>query len=260
MSRERRPTIAAREDAWELAREFAPRLREGQFYSHDFALALFGAPTPTGWTPTVHVSAHRPQQAPRVRGVLGHRLRARHPAWTDVRGLPVESPARAWAQAAFRWAPDDLIASGDFLVARRRPLATIAEIQAEAIRARGQEWARLVEEIRVGSESPRETRLRLVLVRAGLPEPELNVELRDSTGSFVARSDLLYRAFRVAVEYDGRQHATDIHQFARDADRWDAIRALGWEHVRILDHHLFPDPSRAVEKVAAALRRGGWAP
>ncbi len=78
--------------------------------------------------------------------------------------------------------------------------------------------------------------------------------------SLIARIDQLYPEFGVAAEYDGRQHADDPAQFARDADRWDAIRAAGWDHVRILRHHLEPDPSSAVAKVRAALVRGGWRP
>ncbi len=45
------------------------------------------------------------------------------------------------------------------------------------------------------AESPMETRSRLVLVRRGLPRPELQFEVYDSDGRFVARLDMAYRGY-----------------------------------------------------------------
>ena len=241
-----------------LAERYAPRLRPGQFYSHDTALALLGAPTPRGWTPSLHVSVYRPSARLEARGVIGHRLQARPPDVRVVHGLPVESPARAWVQVSRSWSADDLIAAADSLVLPTRKLATPDEIRSEAAAMRGHALDGVIADVRVGAESFRETRLRLACRRAGLPEPQLNVDLFDDRGTFIARIDQLYEEFGVAAEYDGRHHAADARQFARDADRWEAIRAAGWDHVRILRHHLEPDPRPAVAKIRAALVRGGW--
>jgi hypothetical protein len=43
-------------------------------------------------------------------------------------------------------------------------------------------------------------------VLAGLPEPEVNLIIRDELGAPIRRYDLLYRGSRTAVEYDGRHH------------------------------------------------------
>jgi hypothetical protein len=241
-----------------LAERYAPRLLPGQFFSHETALALRDAPTPRGWEPVLHVSAYRPRTGPVAKGVIGHRLQTRLPAWALVAGLPVELPARAWVQASTSWKGDDLIAAADHLVLGRRRLATIDELRAEAAALRGRVLDAVLDDVRDGAESFRETGLRIACGRGGLPEPMLNAEIRTSAGEFLARIDQLYPSFGVAVEYDGRQHALDPVQFARDADRWDAIRAAGWDHVRILRHHLEPDSAVAVAKVAAALERGGW--
>lgn len=101
--------------------------------------------------------------------------------------------------------------------------------------------------------------MRLILVRAGLPEPELNPELRDEDGNFVARLDLAYPEYRVAVEYDGRQHA-ELAQFRRDADRWPAVAAQGWLLIRVVDHHLLDPVRGVVHPVSRALRSRGWCP
>jgi hypothetical protein len=243
--------------AWR-ARQYAPRLRDGQFFSHDTALALWGTPLPRRGSRLLHVSAYRPAYPPRTPGVRGHRPQTREPAATAGGGFPVETPARAWVQVSRHWAADDLVAAADFLIGRTGPRLRLDDLAREAQRMRGTALDRVLADVRYGSESPEETRLRLALIRGGLPEPELNGELRDTEGRFIARLDLRYLRFRVGIEYDGRQHASDVRQFRRDADRWDAIRDEGWLLVRILDHHLHPDASVAVRKARAALESRGW--
>lgn len=254
-------TAATRVPERELLRRdcerYVPRLRSGQFFSHETALVLRGAPAPHGWERSIHVSAYRPASAPRTRGVVGHRLQLRTPMHRPYRGLPVEDLSRAWVQASLLWAEDDLVAAADHLIAPWRGLATIDSLRAEARRMRGRALDDVLGLVRLGSESPRETKLRLVLQRAGLPEPELNLSIRTAAGEFVARIDIAYPAWRVAVEYDGRGHADNTEQFARDADRWDDIRDQGWYLVRILSHHLEGDGVAAVQKVRSALRRAG---
>jgi hypothetical protein len=240
----------------------APRLRQCQFFSHETALALVGAPLPR-WPhrPGIHVSAHRPAREPRTRGVIGHRLQTRESAAISIDGLCVEHPVRAWRQAGRLWAVDDLVAAADFLVARRRPFATIDDLRDE-VRVmgdvEGRRLGRALRDAREGAESPEETRLRLVIIRNGLPEPELNWDLRDAGGRLIARLDLAYPSLRVGVEYDGRVHADDLRQFEADADRWNAIARAGWMHVRILRHHMRGRPPRAVEMVRVALESAGW--
>jgi len=246
------------------ARQFAQRMRPWQFFSHSTALALYGAPLPADRaSQRLHVAAHRPDREPRVAGVVGHRL---GPGVTDVRvveGLRVEGPARAWRHVASWWNHEELVAAGDFLVGVRGGLLTLDDLAAEVARAVGRGQAALeaaLSDVRVGAESPQETRLRLVVRAAGLPEPALNIVIRAPDGRFVARLDLAYAPWRVAVEYDGRQHAEDRAQFERDADRWDDIRQQGWVLVRILRHHLHGDGRIAVRMVAGALRAAGWTP
>jgi hypothetical protein len=245
--------------------EYAPRLAPWQFFSHETALALVGAPMPEWpYQPRVHVSAHRPAREPRTVGVVGHRLQARESAVINIgRGLRVEHPVRAWRQAGGTWRLDDLIAAGDFLVSGDSPLITVGELRAEIDRmgdVRRRLLKRSIGQVRVGPRSARETHLRLLLGRAGLPEPDLNWNLLTRQGELIAELDLAYIRWRVAVEYDGRVHAEDSVQFAKDADRWDRIRAAGWQHVRILNHHMADAGRSAVTKVQDALLSAGWRP
>jgi very-short-patch-repair endonuclease len=60
------------------------------------------------------------------------------------------------------------------------------------------------------AESPMESRLRMLLVLNGLPRPEVQVTIRDSTGSIVGRPDLYYRDQRLGLEYDGESHRASL--------------------------------------------------
>lgn len=244
-------------------RQYAIRMRSWQFFSHETALFLCGVPVPRHPHPLrIHVAAYRPQREPRAVGVIGHRLQIRQPAFLDVSGMRVEHPVRAWRQAGALWGADDLVAAADHIVGRTT-LATWEDLASEVAAMGGPATARLrsaLPHVRVGAESPEESRLRLVLGRAGLPEPDVNWALYDDRERHIARFDLAFRAYRVAAEYDGRHHELDGLQFARDVDREANVKHLGWELVRVLRHHLAGDGRAAVALVRDALLRAGWRP
>ena len=82
------------------------------------------------------------------------------------------------------------------------------------------------------AESPPEPRLRLRLIRAGLPWPEVQFRILDEYGFVVARVDLAYPAARLAVEYDGAHHYTR-NRGERDRRRDAELADLGWETLRV---------------------------
>jgi hypothetical protein len=79
--------------------------------------------------------------------------------------------------------------------------------------------------------SPMETRLRLLLVRAGLPTPEVRYELLDEHGFVEARFDLAYPESRLAIEYDGREHPRREYSFD-DSWRDGSTADAGWHTMR----------------------------
>jgi hypothetical protein len=113
-------------------------------------------------------------------------------------------------------------------------------------------------DIRQGAESRPETILRLVMVRAGLPEPELNVDIFSASGLFLGRGDTLFRDFRVIVEYDGEQHRIDSIQYNKDMLRIEGFIRERWTPIRVRKGQLFGDPMAAVARVEGALRDAGW--
>jgi hypothetical protein len=56
------------------------------------------------------------------------------------------------------------------------------------------------------AKSAMETRLRVLLILAGLPRPDVQVSIYDDEGRFLGRPDLLYSKQRLAIEYDGGNH------------------------------------------------------
>lgn len=83
-----------------------------------------------------------------------------------------------------------------------------------------------------GAESPQETRVRLLLIRSGLPKPETQIEFIDEYGVTRIRVDMGWRQWKVAVEYDGIQHWSDRRQRSWDIDRIAILEAAGWVVVR----------------------------
>ena len=64
-----------------------------------------------------------------------------------------------------------------------------------------------------------ETRLRMLLVLAGLPRPEAQVSLHDHQGRFLGRPDLYYRAQSLGIEYDGQTHRNSLAEDNRRQNR-----------------------------------------
>jgi hypothetical protein len=87
---------------------------------------------------------------------------------------------------------------------------------------------RVVELVRVGSESPMESLLRLAILAHGLAEPIVNGPAYDLDSGWLARVDLSYPDYRVAIEYQGDQHRTDVHQWRSDITRTRALQTAGW--------------------------------
>ena len=174
--------------------------------------------------------------------------------------MPVLAPSETWCQLASLISVDSLIAAGDRLLGWPMPLADEAEVDA-AIRAHGSgRGARKIAlarpEMRPRSASPRETRVRLLVVRAGYPEPEMNGRIELPNGD-ETHGDLVFRAYRLVLEYDGEQHRTDRRQFRRDVDRLNALARAGWHVIRV---HGGTPSDAILELLDHASRRSGWRP
>ncbi|MFZ7087547.1 DUF559 domain-containing protein [Curtobacterium sp. RRHDQ10] len=98
-----------------------------------------------------------------------------------------------------------------------------------------------------------ETITRLAVVDRGLPEPELNVAVFDDTGTFLGRPDMVYRAARVAIEYDGDHHRTDRGTWQHDASRSNGFVVNGWTVLHVTARDVAA-PDDFLRRLAQALR------
>ena len=188
---------------------------------------------------------------------IRHEVRVRR---TDTLPVCVQSvllPIPALVAARHELGLVGLVVAGDWLIRDGR--ATLPEVR-EALAATQGRDCRVARQgralVRSGSESPQESRLRLLIVRAGLPEPETNVDLGDDW-FFIGRVDLYLRAWNVAVEYEGDQHRIDPQIFARDLNRQEAPAASGVLVLRVAKGHL-RRPREVARRVLAALVSRGY--
>jgi hypothetical protein len=255
-----------------LARQYALRMTEHEFFSHLSAAIIWGLPLPPAIenTSALDVSVFAPLRASRGRGVHGHQARKgsttvrRHPKT----GLRVSSPVSTWAAVApMLEHPYDVVAMADAIVrvprapgafARplSRPLGTIAELDA-CVRAGRRVGVSTLRDalpfVRLGASSRPETWTRLTLMDAGLPEPTLDHDVFDEYGMFLACVDMAYPELRIAIEYEGDHHRSDAQQWAKDVDRYDALTAHGWRVIRVTKRLLFDHPQELVRRVRTAI-------
>lgn len=153
---------------------------------------------------------------------------------------------------------------GDALVRRQQPLATLHQLERAVARFQhGRGRRRLLQAlplVRPRTDSPPETELRLDIVAAGLPEPGVNIAIRDNQGRLIAIGDLVFAQYQVIVEYDGEQHRTDDRQYARDVQRLDDLAGAHYRVIRVHKQHRGARRQEVLETIRAALIERGWVP
>lgn len=132
------------------------------------------------------------------------------------------------------------------------PVHSVAAIAERYPGARGiRTLRRALDLVDAGSESPQETRLRLLLVRAGLSRPETQIPVGNR------RIDMGWRTRMVGVEYDGEQHFTNAVDYENDIDRLEFLAERGWTIVRVSSRQLRYERPATVARVRRALERAG---
>lgn len=245
-------------------RWYAERMRACEVFSHRTAALLHGLPVPPAPDGRLDVGASVPHGIPRTAGIRGHRLRPSDVRLVSIRGLRAVSAVDAWCQLTPELSVRQLVVLGDALMQRRHPIASMDELRTAVHRYAGRRGSRALaaafDQVRPRTDSPAETELRLDMVAAGLPEPEVNVPILDDSGRLIAIGDLAYPGYRVLVEYDGDHHRRDPTQYARDVDRLDDVARAGWRIIRFNRSHRGRRRQERLARVREALSRAGWNP
>lgn len=226
---------------------------EDSYVSHQTAALLWGGVVPDD--PDMHVTSAGARC--KSTGIVGHRAK-RGQAVTVRRGVRLTTPIQTFLDLAQVLDLVDLVVLGDSLVKKRRcQLKDLVEVVKEATGPGAALARRAAGLVREGVDSPMESRLRMLIVLAGLLEPKVDYRIYDSDGSLLYRFDLAYLGHGLVVEYDGRQHADDPQQWEADVRRDEQLDHWGIRRVVVLSKDIYNTPANTLSRIISAMRDKG---
>jgi hypothetical protein len=164
-------------------------------------------------------------------------------AWSDgfdtdevevIGGMGVTTPARTALDLACRYPLGEAVAAIDALA--RATHLKMADVELLAARYRGRRGIRkarkVLDLVDPGAESPRETWLRLLVIRHGFPRPRTQIPVYDEFGALVAVLDMGWEDIKLALDYEGAHHRNPV-RFHKDIRRHDTVTELGWMDIRV---------------------------
>lgn len=221
--------------------------------SHHTAALLWGGIVPH--SSDVHVTVPAGHTRRRTAGLQVH---ASDRSTSVRRGVKVTAAADTFVDMARYLSLVDLVVLGDSLVKAGSVTPKLLCYVASAAQGRGVRLARRAAGlVRAGVDSPMETRTRLLMVLAGLPQPVVNHVLRHDDGEIRRRLDLAYPQARLAIEYDGRQHAESAKQWQGDVRRREELDGDGWRLVVLLAPDIYRTPEHTIGRIRAAMHQCG---
>lgn len=152
-----------------------------------------------------------------------------------IEGMRVTTPARTALDLACRYPLGKAVAAIDALARATRLKMADVELLAERYPGRrGIRRARVaLPLVDAGAESPRESWLRLLLIRAGFPEPQTQIPIYDQYGQLAAVADMGWEDIKVGVDYEGEHHRTTRGAFNKGIRRHETVTGLGWIDIRV---------------------------
>lgn len=167
--------------------------------------------------------------------------------------IRLTTPARTAVDLACKFPEDTAVAAIDALA--RAAHLKVADIEQAADRHTGRKGIRqaraTIALVDPGAESPQETWLRLLVIRAGYPRPQTQYPVYNEYGALIGDVDLAWPELKIALEYEGRHH-TDPEQLRKDIQRVDAMVETGWIVIRVTSREGVFSPTRS----AASPKRG----
>ena len=87
------------------------------------------------------------------------------------------------------------------------------------------------------------------MVLAGLPEPQVDIPIRDADGNIRFRIDLGYEEVKLAIEYDGRWHDAEDQREHDESRRTELSTTEGWTFVVVRAEELYEQPEQLLERL-----------
>ena len=169
-----------------------------------------------------------------------------------VRGLPATSIVRTLGEVCGRLSLMEAIVIADGALHDRRIKPGQLESWAEANSGRRgiKNLRRVLQNVEPATESPMESRLRMILVLGGLPRPKAQVSIHDRWHRLVGRLDLYYEDERLGIEYDGGVHRDNL---AEDNRRQNKLFGEGVRLLRFTAADVYRRPASIVTEVRTML-------
>jgi very-short-patch-repair endonuclease len=154
-------------------------------------------------------------------------------------GLELTTPERTAFDLARRGALGQAVARLDALAcATGFKASDVVELAKRHRHTRGlRQLEAALDLVDEGAQSPKETWLRLLLIKAGFPKPQTQIPILSSDGYPKYFLDMGWEDIKLTVEYDGEQHRISRPQFVWDVERLEYIQQVGWTHIRVLAGH-----------------------
>lgn len=251
-------------DLVEAARALSSVSSEG-WISHVTAARIHGLILPPWLAESNELHLSKPRQLPEARrkSITGHTVSIFADEVQETAGLRISTRARTWLDLARILPLIDLVCMGDQLIriprqefeGRGTSYSTLAYLRQMVARHRNLQGIvrarEALEVMRVGADSAPETVLRLAMVDAGLPEPELQLKLWD--GPMAPSADAGYRARKIALQYDGAHHLDEVQRHS-DRRRDRAFEAAGWTVLVFTQKDYANGFDKAILRVRQAMR------
>lgn len=174
---------------------------------------------------------------------------------TDEGGV---TPAAAFIAYAFEARVIDAIKVGDWLLHHKH--MTLIELRELCRHDRWRPGSRealwILRYLDGDARSVKESETRAILIFAGLPIPDSNMEIA-SGPQMLGIGDLTYLRWKLVVEYEGSQHQESRDQWNSDIDRYADFREAGLNYVQATKEKL-GRPRKLVSEVYRQLVAGGY--
>lgn len=193
-----------------------------------------------------------------AKGLRTYDYRLRTDEFADFDGMRVTTVARTGFDIARRRPLDAAVANLDALGnATGLSAAAILGVARHHRGSRGlRQLAKVLDLYDPGAASPKETWLRLLVIRADYPRPQTQIPVTSVDGRRRYYLDMGWKDMMLAMEYDGEQHRVDPVQYAYDIQRSEDIAELGWTRLRVVKTNSAADVLRRLDRTWRSKLRG----
>jgi hypothetical protein len=172
-----------------------------------------------------------------------------------VNGMPVMSLSRTWLDLARALALPDLVAAGDSVLRAGATEDQLADAVTRGRHLRGIRRAReALPLLDARSRSRPESHLRVAASAPDLPRFQMNEAVYRDTGGWLAEPDLSLPEAKLALEYQGEEHAK-VRRMRNDITRGTDLRGEGWLCLAYGPAEVFGQPWQIAPELRMLIRQ-----